>query len=312
MHGGYRSIVLAALGCLALICFGLGSYVSALNYPDEQRHQPYRYAADKPAEIDPAAAGNASAQALQYRSPCEEPKGKDESDLCAQWRAANAAEESAFWAKWGFWIGVVGSAFLLWQIMLTRQAVEDTSDATEAMRKANEIAGAAFEAQHRPYLAIDGFECTSYEKIKINGVDQGRGYTSHLLIKNAGNTPAIDVRVTSAHAFCGRGAIPTFEQRLQLTPGGVVSPNGIMNGKSYPIWGAATAEFEARTGFIWVYAYIEYKGLYSDATYVTEACYRIERDAPTSLKIGEPLSPKYTGYPEGPQNRFYEKRAEQA
>jgi hypothetical protein len=138
MPRGYRLFIIAALGFVALYGFGLGYYHAALNYPQEQRYQPYRAAADKIADIDSALPRPANAKPFQYRTPCNEPKGKDESDLCAQWRAANAGEDSAFWAQWGFWIAAVGSGLLLWQIILTRQALEDTGDATQAMIDQNE------------------------------------------------------------------------------------------------------------------------------------------------------------------------------
>lgn len=151
MPYGNRGILAAFAGLAALfLAFGMGAYVTGLNNPEQERYEPYRYAPDKPLEIDPAAAGEPNAQALQDRTPCEQPKGRDESDLCAQWKAASAGERNTLWTARGFWIGVVGSALLLWQIALTRQAVEDTSEATEAMREANHIAANT----QRPWISI--------------------------------------------------------------------------------------------------------------------------------------------------------------
>lgn len=116
-------------------------------YPQEQRYQTYREATEKPLEASPSLSRQPDTETFKNRTPCRDPEGKDESDLCAQWKAANAAEDGAFWTKWGVWIGVVGSCFLLWQIILTRRAVEDTGQATEAMREANEIMRAAEDAK---------------------------------------------------------------------------------------------------------------------------------------------------------------------
>jgi hypothetical protein len=154
--------------------------IPTLNNPDEKRYQPYRYAADQPQTIEPAATGRPNPQTFEYRTPCSDPKGHDESDLCAQWRSAKAAENSTLWTERGFWIAVVGSALLLWQIILTRQAVEDTSEATEAMRKANEIA----EHAQRPWVKID-CAITNMEKTH-NGID----ITFRTIIKNVGNMVA--------------------------------------------------------------------------------------------------------------------------
>jgi hypothetical protein len=149
--------ILAAFAGLAalVIAFGLGSYVTALNDTQEERYQPYRYTAEQPSQTKTPLTAKPTAQPLQYRTPCGQPEGQGESDLCAQWRAANAAEDSALWTKWGFWIGVVGSTLLLWQIILTRKAVEDTSEATEAMREANRIADEAAKREARAYIRID-------------------------------------------------------------------------------------------------------------------------------------------------------------
>lgn len=153
MHGSNRGKGIAAVAGIVLlfITFGLGLYVGALNYPEQQRYQPYRYAPDKPSEIEPTLpAGQVGAQPQEYRSPCSNPKGRDESDLCAQWRAANAGEDSAFWAKWGFWIGLGGMIGLFWTLYYTRKAVEDTGLATDAMRQSNAIA----ENAQRPWIDI--------------------------------------------------------------------------------------------------------------------------------------------------------------
>lgn len=178
MPRGYRLFIIAALGFVALYSFGLGYYHATLNYPQEQRYQPYREAAAKISDIDPAISRPAGAKPFEYRTPCDEPKGKGESELCAQWRAAKAGEDSAFWAKWGFWIGVIGSSFLVWQIILTRQAVEDTTKATKAMKKANRIAREANIRERRPwlkvgYIAIDDMMSIA-PKVTIDIVNTGR------------------------------------------------------------------------------------------------------------------------------------------
>lgn len=139
MFRSNRLLVVASLIGLVLVSIGLGVMLVSLD-AKENRYQSYRYAADKPEDVDPASPRKPDAKPFQYRTPCEEPKGKDESDLCAQWRAAEAAEDSALWAKWGFWISTLGSGLLLWQIILTREALADTGLATKAMERQNKIA----------------------------------------------------------------------------------------------------------------------------------------------------------------------------
>ena len=190
MLRGYCGILATVAGLAALfVAFGMGVYQGALNNPHEQRYQPYRYNAEQPKGIEASAAADAKPQPLQYRTPCHQPEGQGESDLCAQWRAANAAQDGAFWTKWGVWIGIIGSTLLLWQIILTRQAVVDTSEATEAMREANEIARDTAKRQLRAYITTED-HCVADFQIG--------GKHKHICkVYNRGQTPAYDVKIWS-------------------------------------------------------------------------------------------------------------------
>ena len=215
--------ILAALAGLAalFVAFGTGLYLASLNYPHEKRYQPYRYSAEQPAQVEAAAAAKPDAQALQYRTPCRQPEGQGESDLCAQWRAANAAEDSALWTKWGVWIGIIGSTLLLWQIMLTRRAVEDTGEATDAMREANRIAKSSSELELRPYVW--------FGKIEIRDVVLGKCPELVAEVCHAGQTPAYEVRTVATFGLLIPGkdndmvrfnrANPLSGSNTQLFPG---------------------------------------------------------------------------------------------
>ncbi len=127
-------------------------------------------------------------QTFPNRTPCEDPKSESESDLCAQWKSANAAEDSAFWTKWGFWVAVIGSSLLLWQIALTREAVKDTGDATKAMVRANEIA----EAAQRAWIIVEPkIANAAYEK-------KGLNIRWECDFRNIGKTVAADVKLSAA------------------------------------------------------------------------------------------------------------------
>ncbi len=108
MLRSYRGILIALAGIAALVwAFSSGLTFGALNYPQQERYQSYRYASDKPLEIEPAPVGKANSESFEYRYPCSQPKGKDESGLCAEWKAADAAADAAWWAQWGMWLAVV-------------------------------------------------------------------------------------------------------------------------------------------------------------------------------------------------------------
>lgn len=148
MSGSYKSLAATALIAALALAFALGFYSSGLNYPD-QRYQPYQSGKNDKERTESSISDVATT--IVKRTPCKQPQSESESDLCAQWRAAKAAEKSADWAVYGFWATLAGMALLTWQIMLTREAVNDTSEATAAMREANRIALLA----QRPWLTVE-------------------------------------------------------------------------------------------------------------------------------------------------------------
>lgn len=165
MHDGYRGLAFTALIAALLLAFGLGLYVSGLNYPDEGYQTYHTSQNDKEGTATPVAN---VATAIVERTPCDQPQSETESNLCAQWRAAQAAEKSAEWTVYGFWATLAGMALLTWQIVLTRKAVKDTSEATAAMRKANEIA----YVTQRPWIEIKAeifnFKCVDRRYIEFD------------------------------------------------------------------------------------------------------------------------------------------------
>tara|TARA_B100000678_G_scaffold269235_1_gene256138 strand:- start:258 stop:1214 length:957 start_codon:yes stop_codon:yes gene_type:complete len=183
MSDSNRNLLAALVGLALFFPLFVSAFHGALDQPGQERNQPYRFASDKPVELEAPAPGGSVSQPFDYRTPCDNPKGQNESDLCAQWKSANAAEDSALWAKWGFWIAVVGSSLLLWQIILTRRAVRDTSDATEAMIDANAIA----EDAKRAWLSCD----VSIIQVAPNADGASAEIKIRAQIKNVGQTACL-------------------------------------------------------------------------------------------------------------------------
>ena len=53
---------------------------------------------------------------------CQDQKDKRDSDLCAQWKAADAATDAAQYALWTLLMSAVGTALLVWTLWETREA----------------------------------------------------------------------------------------------------------------------------------------------------------------------------------------------
>jgi hypothetical protein len=120
-----------------------------------------------------------------YERPCQEGRDNRESDLCAQWKAADSASEAAWWAMIATFVTALGTIGLFWQIKLTREAVQDTGKATDAMVDANKIAMLNAVRQSRPYV---------YPSRAWFTIDETGQPVAYIENKNFGNTPAINLR----------------------------------------------------------------------------------------------------------------------
>ncbi len=127
-------------------------------------------------------------QAPIHDRPCDQGNDNRQSDLCAQWKAADAASEAAWWAAFGSIVAMIGTAGLFWQIKLTREAVQDTGKATVAMEASNAIAAksaAAFLAKERGRL------CFYRQQISTMGDAKYLPFK----IENTGNTECSLVKI---------------------------------------------------------------------------------------------------------------------
>lgn len=157
----YWVLVASAFAIALLISAGFGFYSASLGYghcekqctesgaKTSSRKQNY------PHQVETNRAG------LPYLAEfvASNPEPKDSSER--ERRDLAAQESMSVWAFWmmafsavGIVVTSIGTFFLLWQILLTRKAVEDTCEATEAMREANKIARENSEKQLRAYVCV--------------------------------------------------------------------------------------------------------------------------------------------------------------
>lgn len=191
MSGSYRLLITAACGIAALWALFTGAYFGSL-YTAHYRDQPTSSAhkgtsADnqRQSQIDRDRAGLPDfAERITAGPDPEQGTEVEKRDLAAQ-------EAMSVWAFWallvaigGFIVTTIGTFFLAWQVKLTRDAVEDTSKATQAMERQNEIA----DEGQRPWVSIDDLAINSVE---VDG-DIAK-ITYSFMARNRGKTPAISV-----------------------------------------------------------------------------------------------------------------------
>jgi hypothetical protein len=228
MLRGYRRIIIAAVGWLTL---------AAAQQPAEHKNSNQSGAqTTKTAKssLPPAEASsvnevdNFTAYPGYNPDPCYRAKSHDKADLCAQWRAAIAAEKSAHEARratnWSVaatflsFIAVVGLIVTLWQTSgalgearrgnilamrenarATRRAAASARETVQALDAAVRSADAAdkhvqiaeqsAQAQIRAYIVA--------ERVFFSVMPTEKFICIEVIIKNAGLTPARITKVTA-------------------------------------------------------------------------------------------------------------------
>jgi hypothetical protein len=192
--------MLAAVVGLGVWAFMAGYVLAAANYPQEERYQAYRYVPGNPDASNAALLDKS--KSTEYRKPCEQPEGRDDSDLCAQWKAARAGETSALWAKASFWLGLAGTLGLIVTLWFNYRLLRFTQDSGKDTEVALAIAGRNADAA-RDQVDVARAAETAYlvakvatpqiEKWLIDGNLLGWAFQ----VINAGRTPAFSVEIQS-------------------------------------------------------------------------------------------------------------------
>jgi hypothetical protein len=166
-------LIASAMFGLMVVTFGMGCWITSMSmyqphqYPLYQS-SPKRYgsgAVSQPVNTVPVS---------EKKEPCISPTGSDESELCAQWRAVDAAERSAQYAWWQMVISIVGILGLAITLWFNKQAIISAYTSSSEARRLG-------EAQVRCYVSIE--TCTFYMT--------PFGWPSvSLHIKNSGQSPA--------------------------------------------------------------------------------------------------------------------------
>lgn len=220
MLGGDRGGRLAALGAVLTVGFLLAILTAMAIGWDLGGHQQEAYPRYKTAaqnQLGPNAASGLHVETPEYKQPCRDPESHDESDLCAQYRAADNAGSAARWAFWQLWFSIFGVVGLGITIAFTIRA-------TNAAVRSNEIAQDTAKRQLRAYVVASTF--------KLDGAFiDGKPRVSFVL-RNTGQTPAYEVRAL-AQTFVARGETVNaskvrFHGRKTEISKGVIGTGGII------------------------------------------------------------------------------------
>lgn len=157
MPRGNRS-VLAAIAGLTLLGAG-----EPPKKADQAQQSEAAAQAQKAADTIASAISKA-AEPSEKDVGCEDRGDKRNSDLCAQWKAADAARDAANYALWTLLLSVTGTGLLVWTLWETRMTAR---------------------RELRAYVSVQPLGL---------GINPETGYTqAEIVMKNGGNTPAYNV-----------------------------------------------------------------------------------------------------------------------
>jgi len=177
MPGSNRGVIIAlTIGLGALWCVFVGAYGYALLQHKQQSEQSYYpRGADS---ADHSTPGYFAAYRDLSKNACYSAKDHDTADLCAQWRAAIAAEKAADAARdavnWTI-VGVFLSSFGLLALLVT----------IHQGREGLEVARSIGQAQTRAYVSITA----------LKGNHVAKGLVFQTIVHNSGQSPALSAQL---------------------------------------------------------------------------------------------------------------------
>jgi hypothetical protein len=209
MPRGYRGIFLAALVASTFVAGGLGAYTTALHLS----HGPHRPPASDKTErqsVKSEQNSNSSAARNEYRAKeeggCLAGADLRKSELCAQWKAADAAVKSALWTERGVYVGFAGivvgfltlfaagfAAFYAKKAAIeTEKGAMAALNAVSETKEANNIAREAIGAD-RAWLCPIAPAHGKIHNARVFSKSIKDGLFINMQWRNVGNSPAISV-----------------------------------------------------------------------------------------------------------------------
>lgn len=214
MPRGYWSAILAVLGLVTLSLSAIGWMVlDGRNQNNNNTESSQSATAQNQENIEQSPPRNRAGLPNFAQGITDNPK--PESDTERANRDLAAQESMAAWAFWlllftgiGLLVTSVATGFLLWQIVLTRKAVKDTGDATEAMKTANEIAHDGL----RPWIEIG----LVFDFISKNAT--GFIIACNVELRNLGKMPAYHANIEHFHGPTHMNPIHEFRIMAETPP----------------------------------------------------------------------------------------------
>ncbi|WP_156457918.1 hypothetical protein [Sphingomonas sp. Leaf412] len=297
-----RSLIVAAIFGLVAIPFGAGLAIGGewTSKPYEQTQKPH--ASAKRYATKPLDSGFA-AYPIVESNRCYSAKDHDSADLCAQWRAAIAAEKAASSAAWSNYLSVIGAVLSLAGLAFLLRSLSQTELALKQAKIANQIAADGVEAQMRAWVDI------SLDLNMRHSPFAGDFVRALVKFRNKGSTPALNLSYFLAITTTGKLVQEVDRIRDDFFSGDldwsdyIIFPSDDFERHTT---GENTAGHEGLSGYV-VYVVAVYETVFSKTKRITARAWNIHdarrddylidpTDPPSQQNVAMGLAHGFAGY----------------
>lgn len=164
-----------------VVALGLAGALTPNGHAQPEKAQPTQ---ERP-KAEPPSPPNEGRSGNQLNADCRPGEDNRQSDLCAQWKAADSAASAAIWTKYGVLVGLATMLAATVAAAYARLAANHTRDGAKAAWAAEKVTRESAERQLRAYLTM--------ERFGSNGVKVGEKILVFIEARNSGGTPAFGV-----------------------------------------------------------------------------------------------------------------------
>lgn len=233
---------------------------------------------------DPSARPKAATTPTPIDLGCEAGQDNRRSDLCAQWKAADAAQESASWTARTFWLALFGTAIGGGTLFAAFAAARYARDAAREARRSANIAADAYAANERAWITVD-IAADSDLTFNASG---GCHIFVKLKVTNIGRTPALNAHTSMT-------MVPTLRFSKEMVAGYAAEHRErnekwgrtVLPGESYDRkWGLGLDDAKDVL-YGMVFGCVTYETLPDRAIHQTSFCYSLGRGEVGGLNEGD-------------------------
>ncbi|MFY8093375.1 MAG: hypothetical protein ACOVN0_07835 [Niveispirillum sp.] len=207
--------------------------------------------------------------------PCVSGQDNRKSDLCAQWKAADAAYNSAIFAFWSLLISIFGFFGLILTLFYTRKSSIASIEASRAALDSVKV----MRVQERPWIVFKTYKCIQFTNGCISGVKYDSGLISSIVFTNIGKRPAQVKYVFIDCQLVPAGSLPPdFHDPPDGADKGVIAigPGFDFSSTDIGVGGSDYKDILERKIDVYIRSRIEYGDYVLDIVGVTDVCGRLE------------------------------------